>query len=157
MVLSNKTHFLNACFSISHLPSSLHLKMWAAGKFKNLPPSLPPSLPENASLTLSVEVIDSPSSEYLTPLYPNDNHYHSVGNVTFISILNATFSPNEVYYSYDFGDGQSLIYSLKQNVTHEYSEKGNFTYNVSVVAIGANDTSYHAENSSYIILIGKSP
>ena len=116
--------------------------------------SHPPS-PENSNLTLSVKLEDDGDTRRPTS---SENHYHSLGDITFIPLPNATFdiTPYTLYYDYNFGDGYHQKNSTAKNVTHSYSKEGNLTFSVDAIAVDANKQAYHAVYSSYIILIGKS-
>ena len=124
-----------------------------------LPSPLPsPPLPDNSNVALSVALIDNATSNEPTPIYSNDNPYHSLGNITFIPYPNTTFnttSSTTFYYYYDFGDGHSLNLSTTENVTHNYTEEGAITYTVNVVAMRDKLLAYHAVYNESIILIGK--
>ena len=111
---------------------------------------------ENGGLMLSVELTGC--SEVVQVLHGTPQY--TVGCIVFVPTVSQTKFNNsvieQVYYSYDFGDGQYKQDSTEPNITHCYNKTG--TYNYSVNAIGVFMTellSLHTNLTDHMELLGK--
>ena len=84
---------------------------------------------------------------------------HDVGCIRFVptvSLRNSSFPKiKQVYYSYDFGDGQDEEYSTKPNVTRCYNETGRYNYTVNAIAVLSQVLSLHTNLTSHMKLLGE--
>jgi len=61
----------------------------------------------------------------------------------------------QVYYSYDFGDGVHEADSTEPNITHCYNETGSYNYSVNAIAVLVRLLSLHTNLTSNMELLGK--
>jgi len=86
-------------------------------------------------------------------------HYYTVGCIMFTPNVSLTRFNNsnieQVYYSYDFGDGVHEADSTEPNITHCYNKTGSYNYSVNAIAVLVRLLSLHTNLTSNMELLGK--
>jgi len=111
---------------------------------------------ENDGLKLSVELTDLSQLEQ-AQRDTLQQHYYTVGCIMFTPNVSLTRFNNssieQVYYSYDFGDGVHEADSTEPNITHCYNETGSYNYSVNAIAVLVRLLSFHTNLTSNMELL----